>query len=242
MIIAVSRVHYGKDYLASVIQSALPYVDKFVVLYTPVPTFGRFTDMPCPDSREALYNIALAVGGKKMDWREGVPTLPDTVWHLYPQANIVLELDADEIIEPQLFEGILTDYEAGKLDQFCYRLPFLHHWRSFNYVCKDAGWPARLYLPKYPRAEAHYYDNPSGYIHHFGYARNRYDTEYKWQTSTHIGELRPEWWTEVWDKFPERLTDIHPVSRDFWNAEPYDKCKLPVFMHNHVYFDREVID
>jgi hypothetical protein len=243
MIIAFTRLHYGKDYLASVIASAMPFVDKFVVLYTPVPTFGRNTDMPCPDSREALYNIAVSVAGNKLDWREGLPISAQVAMDLYPDADIALELDADEVIHPLLFEHILRSYQSGKLAERCYRLPFWHHWRSFKYVCEDSGWPARLYLPKNPKnGEASFYDDAPARVHHFGYARSSADTLYKWLTSAHGNEIRPEWWGEIWEKFPERLTDLHPVSRDYWNAQELAAHCLPDAIKYHNYAGKAVIE
>lgn len=241
-IIAFTRLHYGADYLASVIQSALSFVDKYVILYTAYPTFGRYTDVPNPDNRETLYNIAASVAGDKLDWREGVPVEAETAWQLYPQADIALELDADEVIEPQLFRQAIDMFNRGELTSYCYRLPFLHHWRSFGYVCEDSGWPARLYIPRNQKSDAVHLPNPAGYVHHFGYARANVDMRYKWETSAHIGELRREWWAETWNAFPQRLTDVHPVSVNFWDAKPYNRNLLPSFMHAHPYFDREVIE
>lgn len=242
-IVAFSRCHYGVDYLPCVLRSALPFVDKHLIIYTPVPTFGRYTDLPNPDSRDALMAAAQSVGSDKVLWVEGVPVEVDTALRYFPDADIVLELDADEIIEAALFEDIIERYERGELTASAYRLPFLHFWRSFNYACDDAGWPVRLYLPKNGRGDATMYPTGNtGRVLHFGYARTNVDTKYKWETSVHIGELRPEWWRDIWARFPERLTDVHPVIRDWWNAEPYDKAQLPDFMRQHPYFSLEIVE
>lgn len=242
-IIAVSRVHYGVDYLPYVLRSALPFVDKHLVIYTPVPTFGRYTDLPNPDSRDALLNAAQSVGSDKVLWVEGVPVEVDTALRYFPDADIVLELDADEIIEPALFQDIIARYERGELTHRAYRLPFLHFWRSFNHACDDAGWPVRLYLPKNAHGVPQMYPTgDSGRVLHFGYARRESDMRYKWETSVHVGELRPEWWRDIWARFPERLMDVHPVIRDFWNAESFDKALLPAVLQDHPYFELEVIE
>lgn len=242
-IYAFSRVHYGIDYLRQVIQSTMPFVREHLILYTPTPTFGRYTSMPNPDSREAVFNAAFSVKGARVRWMEHVPVQVETALNTYPDADLILELDADEIIQPALFEHMIRRYELGELNNFAYRVPFLHHWRSFGYVCEDSGHPIRLYVPKAANRETSYYPSGNGYIHHFGYARRTLDMQYKWETSMHIGELRPEWWGDIWGKFPDRLTDVHPVCRDhFWDARPYDRAKLPEYMREHPYYGLEVIE
>lgn len=241
-IVAFSRVHYGSDYLWYVIQSALPFVDKFVVLYTPVPTFGNSTAMPNTDTRATLRTIAAHDAGDKLDWQEGQPQRPETVWSLYPDVDVILELDADEIIQPTLFEHIINGYQKGLLPHASYRLPFYHHWRTFGYVCEDASWPQRIYLPKHTDGEIVFYDNAPARIHHFGYARTTLNMRYKWELSVHRPELRSEWWAEIWSKFPDRLTDLHPVCINHWDAKPYDRFQLPSVMYDHPYFDKEIIE
>lgn len=241
-VVAVSRVHYGADYLPWVLRSALPMVDIHLIIYTPVPTFGRTTSMPNPDTREVLFAAAQSVGSDKVLWAEGVPVEIDTALRYFPDADIVLELDADEIAMPGLIADIVARYERGELAAGAYRLPFLHFWRSFNYACDDPGWPVRLYLPKNARSEAQMYPATEQRILHFGYCRRETDMRYKWETSVHLGELRPEWWTEIWARFPERLNDVHPVIRDWWQAQPFDKTQLPAILHDHPYFDLEIVE
>jgi len=241
MIVAFTRLHYGKDYLGWVISSALPFVDKFIVLYTPVPTFGRATPLTCPDSREELLGIAQTVAGDKLDWREGLSISAEVAMKLYPDTELALELDADEVIHPALFEQIWDRHAKGELTAYCYRLPFWHHWRSFRHVCEDSGWPARLYFPKRERKDAAFYADPAGRVHHFGYARRDADMRYKWECSMHAGEIRADWWGDIWEKYPDRLTDLHPVAANFWNAEALDPLCLPPILHNHPYSHLEVI-
>ena len=59
---------------------------------------------------------------------------------------------------------VLEDLRDGNLTSYNYRLPFWHHWRSFRYVCDDSGWPARLYLPRQPKADPVFYPNPQARI------------------------------------------------------------------------------
>jgi hypothetical protein len=243
MIIAFTRLHYGLDYLSYVMRSVLPYVDKYVILYTPVASFGRVPAIPCPDSRDDLYHMASEAAGDKLDWREGLTVSAKVAMDLYPEADIALELDADEVIHPHLFECILEQGAQGQLTQHCYRLPFWHHWRSFRYACEDGSWPARLYLPKIEKTgDPVFLDNATGRVHHFGYARKTSDMVYKWEASAHLSDFRPEWWDRIWNKFPDRLMDLHPVSVDYWNAKQIARDILPTVMWEHTYRDMDVIE
>lgn len=241
-VIAFTRLHYGADYLASVIRSTEGFAERHVVLYTAVANFPQITNLPCPDGHDQLLSIAQEASNGRMEWVEGMPIGAQSAMELHPDADLILELDADEVIQPELFESILKSYEAGELTNRYYRLPMLHHWRSFNYVCRDQLRPVRIYLPRIPEnGDPHYYPE-DGYIHHFGYARNLTDTRYKLALSMHGHEFRPGWWNEVFMKFPDRLEDLHPVVNGIWRAEPYAPQGLPGFMHSHEYFGRGVIE
>jgi hypothetical protein len=156
---------------------------------------------------------------------------------------MVLELDADEIIEPSLCRDIIERYARGELTAYSYRLPFVHFWRSFNYVCRDGNHPTRLYLPRQRGGqEGIYYPSGAGHVLHFGYARTITDMRYKISLSAHQDEFRARWWDDVFMAFPDRLTDLHPVSVDFWNAEPYDRAGLPDCLRGHAYYGMEKIE
>jgi hypothetical protein len=241
-IIAITRCHYGKDYLDAVIRSTAGFAEKHIVAYSPVPTFGRGASMPCPDSRDELYKIARDAGGDRLRWIEDrVPSIY-VAFDEYPEADLILELDADEVIHQDLGRDITERFERGELDHYRYRLPMTHHWRNFHLTCHDDNWPERLYLPKAAIQETAFYARTGTFIHHFGYARRDLDTRYKWQLSIHADELRPEWWSEIWDSFPDRLEDIHPVNREgFWNAVPFADGLLPAALINHPYRGLEVV-
>lgn len=242
--ISFARVHYGCDYLHWVIKSTEQIADTFVVMYTPTPTFGRDTDLPNPDSRDELYAIAEQAAGSRLRWYDGTPDAR-IVLEMYPTAEFILELDADEVLHPSLADNIIREYEAGSLTYFQYRMPMIHHWRSFDYICTNEGWPGRLYLPNNNPSQA-LGGFPNGYeagvISHFGYARRRADMLYKVALSVHLPEWREGWWENKYDRFPEVLTDLHPCVNDIWDAAPYDKRNNLSFMADHPYFDLEVID
>lgn len=238
MIIGYTMLHYGTDYLAYALRSIVQYVDKHVIVYSPSPTFGHATALPCPDSRDDLYAIAEGVLGKKLDWRENLPQNYGTVIDLYPQARLIIEVDADEVYPDALIVSLFRNFRHMRARY--YRLPMIHHWRSFDYACHDAGWPVRMCIPGNSDGTAMSPDMPA-HIHHFGYARMLSDMQYKIATSAHKGEWRAGWWEDVFLRFPERLTDLHPVVRDFWNAEPFPRECLPDVMRLHPWYGQEVI-
>lgn len=242
MIVAFTRLHYGLDYLWYVIKSTEGFADRHVVMYTPVPTFGRAAQMPCPDSRNELVDIAHDAGGKRLLWLDLHPRAA-TVLDMYPEADMVLELDADEIVQPQLIESILKHRSQGHLTARQYRIPMIHHWRSFNYYCANPGWPGRLYIPG-NSGDIEYFPESyeAGVIHHFGYARKRQDMLYKVSLSVHLDEWRSDWWETKYDRFPDVLNDVHPTCVDMWDALPYDKSQMPDILKSHPYYNLEVID
>lgn len=235
--IAVTRCHYGADYLGAVIESSEALAVRHVVLYTSVQTFTlHHSTMTNPDSREELRSIAEHAGGNRLDWREGLPISVETAFGLY-DADVVLELDADEIIEPSLCRSIIERYARGELTAFSYRLPMLHFWRSFDYVCRDGNHPPRLYLPRNRGNEAGvFYPADAGAILHMGYARRVPDMQYKLSLSEHMNEFRAGWWDDIFMRFPQRVNDLHPITPDMWNAAPYDKRNLPGALRRHPYY------
>lgn len=235
--VSVTRCLYGADFLGAVVESTEAIAERHIVLYTPVQTFTLHrSSMTNPDTRDALRSIADHAGGNRLDWREGLPISVTTAFSLY-DADIVLELDADEIIEPSLCRDIIARYTRGELTAFSYRLSMLHFWRSFDYVCKDGNHPPRLYLPRNKGSnEGEFYPSGAGHILHMGYARRIPDMEYKISLSEHLNEFRPEWWTDIFTAFPKRLDDLHPISPQMWNAEAYDKRNLPGCLRRHPYY------
>lgn len=245
IVIAVSRVHYGKDYLPYTIRSTEGFADKHIVLYTHSPSFkpgAAYDDNP--DSREEMMEAAVGAGGRRVEWVENQPIDALSALRLYPQAEMLLELDADEVLSPALSRAIIDEWSDGNLTHSSYRVPMVHHWRSFAYICRDSNHPVRLYLPNNRADEQpQYLPLEMGLIHHFGYARRLADMRYKMKLSMHSDEFRPGWWDDIFLKFPERLTDLHPVCLEgFWNAERIDIDTLPRVLANHPYRDLEVIE
>lgn len=244
-IIAFTRVHYGLDYLEWVMRSTLGFAMQHIILYSPEVSLGfNRSERPCPDNRQELFKAARRAG-PRLSWIDGVRPNVESILFIHPDADAVLELDADEVIHPSLVEDIRRRLEGGELAAREYRLPFVHHWRNFGYVCRDTNWPIRLYLPKNHDGNTDYWPEGDihGAIHHFGYARSIVDMRYKLDCSVHKPEFRPGWWDDIFLKFPERLNDLHPVCVDgFWNAEPISRSTLPPVLFDHPYFNLEVIE
>lgn len=242
MIVSWTRLHYGTDYSEAVYRAFEPHVDKHVVIYTSVPTFGHSTDLALPETEFQLFRIAQSVLGSKLIWLNSQPQQHKVIFDLLPRTELLFEADADEVYHGATVQRIIADYRAGKLAQGRYRLPMVHHWRSFKYICRDQGWPDRLAVGV-PDAPAQMYPHSEGLlpIHHFGYARRDRDMLYKMALSVHKPEWRPEWWTDIYNAYPTRLNDLHPVVKDMWNAEVLDPALLPDAVKDHPYAKLGVI-
>jgi hypothetical protein len=241
---ALTRLHYGAPYLDAVIRSTEGLAERHWVVYAELHNFPGDPTTPCPDTREQLYEIARIAGGDRLRWVDHPAPGVDVVLREHPEIDALLELDSDEVCHQDLAADIKRRVEAGELTAKRYRVPMIHHWRSFRYGCTDGQWPIRLYLPKSERDEVAWYERmtPNRYIHHMGYAISRAHMEYKWMLSIHRQELRSEWFSEIYDKFPERLVDVHPVSKDMWNADPIDLGELPACLITHPYRFLEVVE
>ena len=235
-IVSFTRLLYGSDYLGAVIKSTEDFSEQHIVMYTPVVSAGfHGTNEPCPDTRDDLMRIARSAGGRRLLWTDTTAPGFETALQMRPDADLFLELDADEIITPELADNIKADFEAGLLTAHEYRLPFFHFWRSFRYACDDSSFPIRVYIPR-GKPETVFYPAEKGRVLHFGYARRLVDMQYKLLLSMHKPEFRPGWYEDVFLKFPERLTDLHPVSDNgFWNAfETEIAYNVPALI-NHPY-------
>lgn len=241
---ALTRLHYGAPYLDAVIRSTEGLAERHWIVYTDVPNFPGSPTIPCPDTRDQLYEIATIAGGDRLRWIDHPAPGISVVLDDHPEIDALLELDSDEVLHQDLAYHVKRTLEAGTLTAKRYRLPMCHHWRSFHYVCHDTQWPIRLYLPHAPEDDVRFYDrlSPERYIHHFGYAIPQIYMNYKWMLSIHKDELRPEWEGDRYWQFPFILKDLHPVSYKFWNAESFADSDLPACLINHPYRYLQVIE
>ncbi len=236
-------LHYGKPYVAAAVASIYDQVDKICIAYTDQPSQSFPTNLECPDSRKDLLE-ELAPYMDKIEWLDGH-------WqHEHEHCDAAramcggyewrFRIDADEVTAPGsvaewVRQAKLTDYKE-------FRVPMIHFWRSFSRVCRDSQFPIRLER-----------DNGAGmgwldsegekYImYHFGYALPTKYIIYKMQVQGHHSEWRNNWFDQMW--LTNAQLDLHPVIYipPFWNAEEFDKNKLPDIMKTHAYFNEDLIE
>jgi hypothetical protein len=247
-IVAYTALHYGADYLRHAIRSIIDDVDSYIVLYTPVGSHGHRTNAICPDTRETLYEIALEAAGDKLRWfdwewtHEGAQR--DSIFAIVPEADVIVVLDADEIWPPGLLtEAIETTKTWHRRD---IRLPMIHYWRSLQRVIlHDPALPVRLIYPHTKDGAETFTPSsslPKPYqaINHLGYAQRSAIVRYKLETHGHKNEFRRDcdWFTDIFMN-TDRVTDLHPVGSDYWNAETIE---TPAFLLDHPYARLSVIE
>ena len=240
-------LHYCKDYAGWSIKSVYNHVEKIHVLYSPTPTHGTLTLIPCPDTREELKKAIKSNDPfNKVIWHE-----VSNITHEGPHrdlavdicrrygADVVLVVDNDEIWPHATLSNALREVEKTEKRNFL--INFTHLWRSFNHCCKDDGWPVR-FIRLDQRKGTHYIPRELGEIYHFGYAINDDLMNYKWLIHGHIRELRPNWFKDKWNNWVFGVEDVHPTNeKNFWIPEPFDKARLPNFMKEHPYYNLEII-
>ncbi len=241
-ICAYMPIHYGKDYLEYAIKSIINHVDRLVIFYTNKPSYGYGTNDQCPDAEAELFDIIhnCKVENKlaiiRGAWNnEGEHRQAAEEWAKLNDYDILMACDYDEIWdEGELKKAI--DY-VKNTNYRNYLVHMRHFWRSFSKVCNDPCLPVRFI--KFKGDETGII--PDVTVNHFGYAIPDALMKYKWQIHGHKAELRSDWLENMWDKFPEVLKDLHPTNLNFWNAEDYDKSKLPDLLKIHPFYNLEVI-
>jgi hypothetical protein len=242
-IIGYVALHYGAAFLGYAIRSIIDSVDELWVLYTPAGSHGHSTNVPCPETKEELQQIAWDAAREKLHWVDGYWAWEgqqrDAIHKLCPDADLVLVLDSDEIWADGLAE--LAIEAALGFGCRTLRLPFIHYWRSFHRGFKhDPAYPVRVINPHVPSGEATL--SAAKYINHFGYAQPTEIVRYKLQIHGHKNEFRRDvdWFNDVW--LANRQVDCHPVGSQYWNAEPIDVWKyLPDFMRSHPFAELDII-
>lgn len=242
-VIAYCVLHYGSDYLEAAIKAIEPCVDKIVIFYSRIPTFGRLTSAENPDTPEMLYEIATEASDKVL-WVE-VNGITQENQHraliekMADGYDLILAVDADEVWETNSLKDAL--HEASNMDNQRIMIDgFIHFWRSFNHACKDHWTPVRITNRRSYNRETQ--GTVKGTVYHFGYAQREEILRYKWAgIHGHQSELRPNWIEEIYFGWNEEMKDVHPTSHGVWNPEKFDKTQLPPLLKNHPYYERETI-
>jgi hypothetical protein len=259
---SLTILHYGADYLSYALRSVYHSVDQLHVFYTPTPSHGHTTNIPPIETKENLMQAAYAYDpDNKVVWYDMLG-----ITHEGPQrdlalktveaagAELVLVVDYDEIWPVDTLKRALVYAKINPNKTYQFLVNMTHLWRSFNWCCKDEGWPVRLLDMRYPRGNEYLSD--IGKVYHFGYAVTNRVMQYKWRIHGHKNELRPEWFNEIWMHWPpynkeaidlalEKGWDIscHPTNENnFWIPKPFDKAELPAFMAEHPFFGLDKIE
>jgi len=232
-------LHYGADYVGYALRSVEPFVDRMHVVYTPHPSHGSRATVAPPEGRAQLHAAAMTAG-RKVVWHD-----VDGFWQEGPhrdyalslcQGDLALVVDADEVWDGAVLEQVLQfAYDGPQRDTLvACKTP----WRSFRWLCQDPMQPVRV-IKKSGQAVAGF-PLDRGWFWHFGYAVRTPIMTYKWQIHGHVSEMRPHWFRDKWAPWPP-VQDVHPTCERTWYPEPFDRERLPALMHEHPFWDLEVI-
>jgi hypothetical protein len=242
---AYITLHYGLEYLAWVIRSLYPFVERICIVYAPQPSHGQHTRLKCPDSAHDLWRAALAADlDGKVEWTEGEwrneGMHRDAALAIASvDADIVVVADADEVWHPEGLEQAIR--QAVELGQARYRVPMVHLWRSFRWACSDAMMPIRVFNLAGRGENAMPGILP---IAHFGYAQNPETVRYKESIHGHKNEWRNGWFERkflAWQP-GNGVEDVHPTCENIWTPSRYNPASLPAIMRAHPYYGKELIE
>jgi hypothetical protein len=241
---------YGLEYLEACIKSMEPWVEKIMVIYTPIGSQGHRTTIPCPESKEELQAIAM-MASPKVEWHEGI--FPNESSHrswIYGHSegyDLVLTLDADEIIEPNDVPAAL-EYAMNSDAHFIGIDGFINFWRSFNHVCLDGFRPFRILNLRNQNTKQDI--NCKCRIYHFSTCQNIDIVRFKWNVSGHKHELRHRWIEDIYLRWtPENMNEeiwrscggLHCVALNLWNVINFDKTTIPDILKAHPNYNKDVV-
>lgn len=246
-VISYTIVHYGADYISWAIRSIYNQVDEAHIFYTPTPSHGHQTDVPPPETRDQIRRAAYSYDpDNKIRWfdfngitNEGPQRDKAVEMVTAAGADLILVVDVDEIwSEATLQRAIDFVWTANRARNWL--INFTHLWRSFNWCCRDDGWPVRFIDTRHDGKEVGYVPKDFGEIYHFGYCIRDAILEYKIKIHGHKADFRQNWLDEKWRQWQPGVGDVHPTNeKNFWTPEPFDKKKLPGFMAGHPFYDLE---
>lgn len=243
--------HYGAEYFRAALEAIAPQVDKIVILYTDMPSQGFMPETAMlPDTEASLIHCTDIVADK-IRWihgrwpNEGAHV--DAILQFAAGYDWLVRFDTDEIFPDGFVDEMIAqadkdmeDHEPWQDHAKNYRVPFVHHWKAFDKVCRDGQMPVRLTRTSGGVGEKYLDAKGKWWVHHMGYAQDTKYINYKLQVSGHRPEFRPEWYAEKW--MANAQEDLHPVCKyGFWNAEPYDKTTLPAVLLKHPNYNKDVI-
>jgi hypothetical protein len=248
--IAVYALHYGATYLAWSIRSIQDFVDEIHVLYSPTPSHGHASTAACPETEEELKREADRFRTKPIVWTKGrwgsEGAQRDSIFPIAKErgATTVLVVDADELWDHETV-GVALDELEGRPERI-FRMPFVHFWKSFKWVCQDGAWPLRAYnLANAPSPAEGYLSRTKHPVYHFGYAIPDAIMRYKWLIHGHLAELRGGWLTSRYLPWKPGDKDVHPTClNNYWEPKPTPpemSAALKPLLEDHPYWGAEAI-
>ncbi len=253
-IVSYTIVHYGIDYLPWALHSIAGIVDKSYVFYTSKPSHNHTTDTPCPETfndvknsiqlllDNSYYNIELIeqsqfrYEGQQRDWAKQY-----VIDHDKP--DLLLVVDADEIWPHQTLTNAIEEIVIQpKKRVHTWRVNMTHLWRSFDWCCKDQGWPDRIFDLSVPPNDYGYISHKAGSVYHFGYCIKDKILKYKIKIHGHKSEFRKNWFQNKWNQWKPEIRDVHPTNAEnFWDPIPFNKYTLPTYMRDHPFWDLKIV-
>lgn len=242
-VLSYTVLHYGKDYLDYALRSVQSNVDRSIIVYTPHPSHDHKIDINPPETLEQLQQSVTI----DCDWykTEGIfyeGRQRDEAVRICESngADLILVVDYDEVWSTPTLSRVLNYvWQQNKARNWL--INFTHLWKSFNWCCRDQGWPVRIIDTRHKDRTA-YVPKEFGEIYHFGYAVTDRIMQYKWKIHGHKNDLREGWLTGQWQAWLP-VNDCHPTNdKGFWNPESFDRERLPLLMKNHPFYDLEKIE
>lgn len=243
-----SAVHYGADFIGYALRSVYDHVAQAHILYTHNPSHGHQTDAPPVESMiDILYAATTYDPEQKLRWYE--------VNNIYFEgrqrdmavetcrqagANMVLVIDCDEVWHPDVLQKALN-FAWSENRARNWLINFTHLWRSFDWCCRDQGWPVRIIDLRHEGGTG-YIPKELGEVFHFGYCIRDKVLRYKMLIHGHKNEFRPDWYDTKWSVWPPPK-DCHPTNdQGFWTPEFFNKEKLPDLMKSHPFYNLEIVE
>jgi len=236
-VIAYSPIHYGLEYFKESLLSVVDVVDRFVVLYTPVPSYGYGTASACPDNEGELKAIAQSVLGDKLQWiTKGYNSEGQHRDEIYKYAHgydVLLAVDADEVFHTEELKKAIEIVAVGAHRNYGIK-GYVNLWRNFDTACYDGFLPIRLINLKNRKKEM---SNVPVTIWHFSTCQSETIMRYKYEIHGHKSEIRGNWLDDVY--YGETMEDLHPVAIGLWNAVKYDKELMPDYLKEHPNYNKD---
>ncbi len=237
-------LHYGGEFLNEAIKSVEPYVEKIIILYTSIPSYGHYTNNGCPESEEELRNIAYTASNK-VEWHNVTASNEGThrglIYKFAEGFDGILAFDADEVMG-DLTEVLPLCFASKK--RYIGFSGYVNFWKSFNYACYDGFTPIRY--TNLNNIDAVGCDVVPATVYHFSCAQRMEIMRYKLEIHGHKAEIRHDWLTDIYGAWsPENnFGNLHLVSYipALWNAVEFDRTTLPDLLKIHPNYDKKTIE